>query len=450
LYLFLIFINALKDTNQQKMNSEAQSYENLFLSTNLDTEYEDESLSDENNENSLGDCEEETLTLADLVANKTQTNKVSSNKWRRASSGSVSSSASSSASLKTNRLIRKKIKKMSKKDALLRKTQQLARKSPDHLKNYQYFEKDDDDDDEDAPREQEDADKKQKAFNLDKVNSLGGIKNELSESDSDSDDDDDDDEDDFDESDSEDDDEFSENERDISNLENHVDQDDEESIFGNHNHRGEGDEFDTKSFSVSSNQNDSSSTGSSNDSFDSSESDSNDSLAKSSNNSLSETDSNDSNTSLKNYKPPAPVFIDKNKQKSDYSFRTYFSNVTNTFGKASEPVTDEKISAKPVKTEQQINEEKMEVVERTKETNNDTKDVASRLKYQHSIENKIQNGYKFYGGDGDDGDDCAYEKSFDNFYATNDYSHSLGYESQSNQYSNNQDNIIEVKKKLTI
>ena len=88
----------------------------------------------------------------------------------------------------------------------------------------------------------------------------------------------------------------------------------------------------------------------------------------------------------------------------------------------------------------------MEVVERTKEANNDTKDVASRLKYQHSIENKIQNGYKFYGVDEDDGDDCAYEKSFDNFYATNDYSHSLGYESQSNQYSNNQDAIIEVKK----
>ena len=435
-----LYIQLKKDAYQQKNNSNTQSYENLFLSTNLDTEYEDVSLSEENDQENQDECDEEMLTLTDLATNKKTLSSVISSKTRHFSSSSSISSNGSSISLshRSNRFIKNKLKKI-KKRSNLKKSLPLIQKSPDHLKNYQYFEKDDDEDDEDCPRNQTENgmdNNKQKKSNIDSENMLF---NRSSSSDSDDNDDDydedelDDDED-FDESSDE---EYcSDNDVDLS-IENH----NENSTYNNHNHRsGDSEEF----FSVHSNQSNSNST-CTNDSSDSENESSNSSNSSTSKIYESDSSSNKSNTSLKNYKPPTPLFAEKKTETSvNNSFiRSHFSNLTNTFEKLNE-TTERSLNIEPKLADVKTVNNSNELIEKKQ----DGKEVVSKFKSKSVINQKLQNDYNFYGIEDDE-----YEKSFDNFYSTTDYNpstlSSLDYESQSRyQESINQDFVIEVNIKI--
>jgi hypothetical protein len=407
----------------------------LFLSTNLDTEYEDVSLSEENDQDYQDECGEEMITLTDLATNKKTRSSVISSKTRHfSSSSSISSNGSSiSLSLRSNRFIKNKLKKI-KKRGNLKKSLPLIQKSPDHLKNYQYFEKDDDEDEEDWPRDQNenrmDNNKRNKS-NIDSENMLFD-----KSSSSDSYDDDDDYYDDEDELDSDEDfDESSDEEYCTDNdVDLSIENQNENSSYNNHNHRsGDSEEF----FSVHSNQSNLNST-CTNDSSDSENDSSASSNSSTSKMYESDSSSNKSNTSLKNYKPPTPLFVEKKNETSvNNSFRSHFSNLTNTFEKQDETI-ERSLNIEPklmdIKT---VNNELMDKKQ-------DGKEIVPKLKSKGVINQKLKNDLNFYGIEDDE-----YENSFDNFYSTTDYNpstlSSLDFESQSRyQESINQEVNIKI------
>ena len=366
---------------------------------NLDTDQEDVSLSEEENADDYDGDDDADLELESYlgVVSAKSSRQTTTSKLRLYSSSSTDTSNASSSSSKSNGYMRRQIKKLKKRETLRKAAPVKLLKTPDHLTDYQYFEKDDDD-----------------TCLFDVKTEAGHVNNSKAPKN-----------------------------KTTSDGENDENADGDESSPCSSLSL---DNFDTSS---SSNLDDTDE----NTGYDTDDSNNSSDTNSSASSSSSSSTSSSNNSSRVLHKPPPPLFI-RQQESCSLLTRSYFSNLTNKYAKLPEMANN----VAPVGSSAS-KENLTEVIENGAEIM-DHDLILDKVVHKPPVEDCIQiekndivNGddqhhthFSVRKEDGyDDDDDCMNEKCFDNFYSVSTYTETFDcYDSMSGQepHSNSHPNEV--------